>query len=323
MPAKAASDPQHAVQLDRMAAGLVDLEGHLVAGEDDGGAEVLGARLRREERHRLLRDPRGVADQVLLHHELPAAGVLVAAAGVRVGAALHLAVPHRLGLDAAPGLVEGLLDVRALARAEQLPLAPDLGRGAGGPEALDRPHGRLGAEQQVDALAEGHRERVDLDRRPVAPPLRGHRGQPDVGLLDEGGGPGEGHGLGGDAVRLGGAQDLRGGEPPGAVGDRAHAEARRVRPGDRVEVAVPDQEVLGLALDEPRVGVARPADRRRVEGAGEPGRGSGVRERRPARRGPGRWRSAPWTPEGAARTTGRPRSASTTSAVPSTRRSLR
>src|SRR5688572_11531756 len=107
-----------------MAAALVALQRQLVAGEDQRRPDVLRARLRREERERLVGDARRVRDEVPLREDLPAAGVLIAEP-VGVGADLQLAVADGLGGDAATDLDDALQDVRPLGREEELVLAPD------------------------------------------------------------------------------------------------------------------------------------------------------------------------------------------------------
>ena len=95
---------EHAVELDGVAAGLVDLQRDLGAVEDDGrdaGRAGLGA----QQRCGFFGDALGVAGEVLALDELPALGALVAADAVRVGAVLHFALVDGGGLDAAAGLV--------------------------------------------------------------------------------------------------------------------------------------------------------------------------------------------------------------------------
>ena len=82
---------QHAVQLDGVAAALVDLQGELAAVEDDR-RDAGRAGLCREQRRRLLGDARRVPGQVVAFHELPALRALVPPDAVRIRALLHLAL---------------------------------------------------------------------------------------------------------------------------------------------------------------------------------------------------------------------------------------
>src|SRR5439155_19254686 len=111
---------ERAVELDGVAARLVHLQEQLRAPDHHRGAHVLRALLRGEERDRFLRDPRRVRDEVEALDELPARLVLRASAGGGIRADLLLAVADGLRRDAAARLEEGLLDVRALARDEEL-----------------------------------------------------------------------------------------------------------------------------------------------------------------------------------------------------------
>ena len=257
---------QGAVQLDRVTARLVDLEGELIAREDDAGAHVARARLGGEEGHRFLGDSRSLADEILAEDELPPARVLVTRAGVRIGATLHLVVADRLGLDPAARLHEHLLDRRAFRGGEVLGLPPDLAGGAGGAEALHGAHRVVGAKEKIDALAHRNGERIDRQGCTVRGLDRRHRRQAHVTRLDQGGRPSDRHGLRGHPVHLRRGEHRGSGKAPGAVGDGANAHARRVVPGEPVEVAVADVGLLDLAMDEAGVGVGRPADARRLEG---------------------------------------------------------
>src|SRR5206468_12795686 len=118
-----------------MAAALVAMQRELIAAEDDAGDRVLRAGLRGQERDRFIGDALGVPDEIPAREDLPSAGVLVTQP-VGIGADLQLAVPHRLGRDAATDLGQALRDVRALARHEELVLSPDGVRRARGAQAL-------------------------------------------------------------------------------------------------------------------------------------------------------------------------------------------
>ena len=70
-----------------------------------------------------------------------------------------------------------------------------------------------------------------------------------------------------DAVRFVRGDDLRRGEAPRAVGDRAHAEPERIRAVGALEPSVLDERVLLVAADEADVGVRGAALTRGIEGA--------------------------------------------------------
>jgi hypothetical protein len=69
-----------------------------------------------------------------------------------------------------------------------------------------------------------------------------------------------------DAVRFVRGDDLRGGEAPRAVGDRAHAEPERIRAVGALEPPILDERVLLVAANEANVGVRGAALLRGIEG---------------------------------------------------------
>src|SRR5207248_5412394 len=111
-----------AVQLDRMAARLVDLQRHLATVEDHRRRTRL-LRFRAKQRGGLFRRALGVAREVVALDELPAFRALVPANAVRVRAVLHFALVDGRRLDATTRLVQLLLDVRAFRAREGLVLA--------------------------------------------------------------------------------------------------------------------------------------------------------------------------------------------------------
>ncbi|MFO7494267.1 MAG: hypothetical protein R6X05_01375, partial [Desulfobacterales bacterium] len=96
-----------------MSHGLVDLQRHLLAAEDQRGG-LLGALRRAEQRPRLLRDAGRVPHEIELAHELPAAGAELAP-HPRVAPPLGLTVADGGGVDHRPALDEVLVDAAALA----------------------------------------------------------------------------------------------------------------------------------------------------------------------------------------------------------------
>ena len=98
-----------------------------------------------------------------------------------------------------------------------------------------------------------------MGRRPVveAGPVAQRRGA----------GAGDADGLGGDAVGLGGGQDVRRGEAPRAVDEDADAEPFALAGGDALDPAGLDRDALLEAPDDADVGVRRALGGGRVEGA--------------------------------------------------------
>ena len=99
---------EDAVELDGVADGLVDLQRHLLAAEDQRRLAAR-ARRRRQQGPRLLGDAGGVGLEVDLVDELPPPRAVLAA-GRRVRAALRLAVADRRRHDPGAALAHALVD---------------------------------------------------------------------------------------------------------------------------------------------------------------------------------------------------------------------
>src|SRR6185369_12480552 len=172
---------------------LVDLEGHLLAAEDQVRRVERRAHVGGEEGPCLLRDPGGVGRQVQLADELPAArAVLAADAGV--APALGLVLADRGRAHARAALDDVLVDARALERDEPLARVPDPMAGLReiGAVLLHRPGHAL---EEVALLGQADRPRV---LAAVALPVAGRRllrDEAEVRTGDERGRAGDGGGL--------------------------------------------------------------------------------------------------------------------------------
>ena len=102
---------------------------------------------------------------------------------------------------------------------------------------LTRLAARSAASRSPILRLERDRERILLDRRLVR--AVGRRAVVEPGPVAEGGraGPGDPDGLVGDAIGLGGGQDVRRGEAPRAVDEDADAEALALARGDALDPA--------------------------------------------------------------------------------------
>ena len=249
-----------------MTAALVALQRQLIPAEDHGRDRVLGARLRRQQRDRLVGDALGVHHQVPAREDLPPTGVLIAEP-VGIRSDLQLAVPHRFSRDAAADLGEALRDFRALARHEQLVLAPDRVRGARRAQALALAHPCFGGHEQLDAVVERHREGVEVHRRFVRCAHGLDRSERGVALLGERGRLRDLDRQRTDTVGLRRAHDLGCGETPSPISHRAYAEAERVAAVDGIEAPVLHERVLLVAAHEADVRVRGAARPRRIERA--------------------------------------------------------
>jgi hypothetical protein len=155
----------------------------------------------------LVRDALGVAGEVEAADELVAGGS-PATPIVGVAAPLVLVAIDGVGLKAAAGVGDQLLDIAAVGRREDLVLALRGIERLGEREALHTPQGLIGREEIADLRLERDRERVLLDRRLVAP--RGRRPIVEQGGIAQRGRrrAGDAHGLGGDPVGVGGRQAM-------------------------------------------------------------------------------------------------------------------
>ena len=162
---------EHAVELDRVADRLVDLQLHLPGVEHERG-DLARALRRREQLDGLAADALGFLDQPQRADVLVAGRLHVSAERVRVAAPLHVAVADRDRLDAPAGVRDDLLDRGAVARGEPRGAPEEVEPGLGERQARHLLHATGGLHQQGDLLFEGHGERVFLDRpcaRPRSP----------------------------------------------------------------------------------------------------------------------------------------------------------
>ena len=194
-------------------------------------------------------------------------GRVPAAAGVRVGATLVLVAFDGVRLDRRADVGDDLLGEAAVGGGEGLPLALGRVHRLGEGDALD-PVGRVVRFEEVADLAiERDLERVLLDRRLEAAlgrwPVRQHDRLAHGGRRR----PGDPHGLAGDAVGLGGGQDVARGEAPGTVDEDADPEAFALARRDAFDPSRLDRDALVEPPDDADVRVARAEGRGRVEGA--------------------------------------------------------
>ena len=215
-----AEDP---VKLDRVAARLVDLEGGLARIEDDG-RHVVGARLRGQQLDGLLGRAAGVLGQVHRLEVLVAGRRVLAAEAVRERAPLGVVLADRQRLDAGAGLDQGLLDVAAFGRGEDLADALALEGALGDGDPAHGAHRGIGRQEHGQLVVDGDRERVDLDGRAVAADRADRLAEVDGLGEDEGAGAGDLDGAAGDALDL---------APLRAVTTRRSPRRRRRRPGRR------------------------------------------------------------------------------------------
>ena len=175
------------------------------------------------------------------------------------GARLELAFHHRGDGERRPDARDRLLDDRALARREELPLAERFEAGGRVLHEAHVLHERPEVEEVLRLVGERHVERIDLHgRSPRA--LHDRRGREHDGALQRGARRARDRdGAFGGRLR-GRAVDARGGgEAPGAVDDDADADAVRLGGADGDDVVLARVDRLGATADDAHVGVARAA----------------------------------------------------------------
>jgi len=121
---------EYPVQLDRVAARFVDLQGQLWAIQDER-RHPAGALRRAEQGDGLLAHAPCISYQVPLLDELVAGCALVPTERVRVGPLLHLSLTHSRGHQAQTAFDDLLLDVAALGAGKGLALADKRHAGLG------------------------------------------------------------------------------------------------------------------------------------------------------------------------------------------------
>ena len=172
-------------------------------------------------------------------------------------AALELVAVHRVRLDARADVRDHLLRVAAVRRRERLPLALGAVRGVGEGDPADAAHGRVRREQVADLVLQRNCERV-LGHRGLELPVGGRPAVEHDGPAERGRGcPCDPDGLGRDAIRLGGREDVAGREAPRPVDEDTDAEPLALVEGDAGQRPGLDVDRLFEAPDDPHVGVGR------------------------------------------------------------------
>src|SRR3989338_3037619 len=256
--------PQHAVELDGMADGLVDLQAELGALEEDGAVpfRALG---RLVQRYGFLAHAPGVLDELQALDELVARRGVLPAEGVRVAALLDFILGKRSGDQARAGVNLGLVDLAPQRAHEKLLEASKGHRGLGQGHAGNAAHLLIGAEEQLQHVVERNREGVFFDGGgPDGGDFLLGR-ERDVLLLHPGAGAGDRDGAGGGRVNLLAGQLVGGGKAPGALGEHAHAEAERLALRDAAHLAVLGGKIAVAGVEHAHVGVSGAACRRRVQ----------------------------------------------------------
>ena len=249
-----------AVELGRVADGLVDLHDRLLRREDDGRPprRALGCE---QERRRLLADARRLSVEVEPLDELPAALDADARVLARIAPDLGHVPGGRVGVDPAAGLVDVLLDVRPLGGDEHLVLALGAHHRDGDLD-VGVLHALFRAQAEIDLVRERDRERIALERRSILARLRVDRRE--RGPVPAGRGAREGgcpeRGVAGRRV----VQPPDPGEPPGAVDEHPDADALALGVAQIVDLAVLRDHGLAPERDRARVRVGRPCAQCRI-----------------------------------------------------------
>ncbi len=149
---------QDAVELDGVAARLVNLQRELGAADDEGRLRG-GANLRRQKLRRLVGDPGSVAEQVQATDVLVARGREVPPERIGIGTGLDVLLGDGGGDDAAPRLDYPLVDVRPLRRRERFFRPPKLEEPLGDFYPVAAAHLLRRADQEVHPFLEGDGER--------------------------------------------------------------------------------------------------------------------------------------------------------------------
>ena len=134
---------EDAVELRRMAAGLVDLKRRL-AGIENERLDATGALRRTQQRDGFFGDPAGVPVELERRDVLVAGRPLVPAERIRVRPVLDLVRRRGRRLNPGAALEEVLLDECAFRRGEELLLPDEFHRAFADRDALDRAHRRIG-----------------------------------------------------------------------------------------------------------------------------------------------------------------------------------
>ena len=245
---------EHAIELDGMTDGFVNLEAELAAVENQiEGA--FGTFVGGVQCHGLFGDARRVLEQIDLVDQLVALELVLAAEGIRIRALLDLIVLEAVGFESGAAGGAGLIDDATDGRDEDLAAAvKDHG-------SLRECYAGSSAQFVVDRGEEGElffdadREGIDLaGRDPGGFVLRFGR-ERDVVFLGEGAGVSDVDSERGRGFDAGAGEIVSGGESPAAVGEHADSDAGRLIARDLAGLAVLGAELAVATFDDADVRV--------------------------------------------------------------------
>jgi len=245
---------EDAVELDGVAARLVNLQRELGVADDEGGLGR-GANLRRQDLRGLFRDARGVPEQVQAADVLVARGREVTPERIGIGTGLDVLLGDGGRDDAAPRLDYPLVDVGPLRRRERFLRTPKLEGPLGDFYPVAAAHLLRRPDQEVHPFLEGDGERVLAD---VVGPRAYYRllgREDDVVGLETRARPGDGHRLRSYPSHLLFIEPGGRGEAPRAVHDYADAEALGLRGGDVLGLTVLRLQIFAPAAQDADVPV--------------------------------------------------------------------
>ena len=154
---------EHAVELDRVADRLVNLQAHLRAAQDDV-LHAARALVGLEERHALLGDAARVAEEIEFLHQLVTASLVLPAKRVGIRPPLDLAARERRRHEPGAGLGLELADVGAQTRNKQLIDPPEIHARFGKRDSLHLAKLGVHFQHQVQAGRDRDRKGVDAAR---------------------------------------------------------------------------------------------------------------------------------------------------------------
>ena len=257
---------QHAIELDGVADGFVNLQAQLRAVEDQVEF-ALGALVGLMQRHGLFGDARGVLQQAQLVHQFVAFQLELAAEGIGEGALLKIAVLVAGGRETRAREAARLIDYAAESRDEDLAALLELHGSFGQVDARVAAQFGVDGEQGGEAAVHRHRERVDLHGRVPHRLVLFFRRQRDFVGARRGAGPRDLQRQCGGALDTVRGEIVRGGEAPAAIGQHADSKALRFAAGNVPHLAVLDGEIAVARIHCAHVGIGDAAPRHRIQSA--------------------------------------------------------
>ena len=257
---------QHAIELDGVADGFVDLQTELRAIQNQVRL-AFGTLIGGVQRHRLFSHPRRVLEQAQFFHQLVPLQLVLPAERIGIGAPLDLAILVAEGRKTGARQAAGLIDETPQGGCEDLPPPLEVHRSFRQADPRLAAQFRVHRQQNPQVAVHGNGERIDLERRDPGGFVLLLRGECDSPLSRRSARARDLEGQGGGGFDAALTEIVGGGEPPTAECQHANPDPHGFGARNVAGLAVLGGDLPLADIEGAHVGVGDAAPRHRVERA--------------------------------------------------------